>query len=253
MARIRFMNTCIDNLTMDEALDRIEQLATGERASYVVTPNVDHIVRLEKDEAFRRAYSGADLILTDGMPLVWISGLLGTPIREKVSGSDLFPKLCERAAARGLTMFFLGAAEGVAAEAAENMQRKYPGLQVKGVYSPPFGFERDEAESERIVGIVKEAAPQILILALGSPKQEIFISENLKRMDVPVSLGLGAALDFAAGNIPRAPGWMQRCGLEWLFRLMREPRRLFRRYLIDDMRIFALTARYWRKRYEDSD
>lgn len=248
MTRIRFLNTYIDNITMDEALDRVEQLAKGRRSAYVVTPNVDHIVRLEENAEFQKAYASADLILTDGMPLVWISRMFGTPICEKISGSDLFPELCKRAAERGLSMFFLGAAEGVAARAAGNMKRQYPGLQVTGVYSPPFGFENDAAQIEYIVGKIAEAAPKILIVALGSPKQEIFISQNLKRMNVPVSLGLGAALDFAAGNMPRAPRWMQKCGLEWLFRLIREPRRLFKRYLVDDMKIFGLVLRYWKEK-----
>lgn len=253
MARIRFMNTYIDNLTMDEAVDRVEELARGDRPCCVFTPNVDHIVRMESDEEFRKAYDCAELILADGKPLIWISRLLGTPICEKVSGSDLFPKICERAAQRGMTMFFLGAADGVAAKAAENLTRKYPELRVTGVYSPPYGFEKDEAEIERIIDVVRKVSPHILVAALGSPKQEKFMWRHRERLNVPVSLGLGASMDFEAGVIRRAPRWMQKIGLEWLYRLMREPRRLFRRYLVDDMRIFRLVVRYWREKYEDTD
>ncbi len=248
MSRIRFMNTFVDNLTMGEALDRVEALARGDKPAYVVTPNVDHIIRIERDEQFRRIYAQADLILTDGQPLIWISKLYGTPIREKISGSDLFPKLCERAAQKGLRMFFLGAAEGVAAKAARNLQEKYPGLQVTGMYSPPYGFEKDEAEIGKIVCMIQAADPHILITGLGTPKQEKFIAAQLDRLKVPVSLGLGASLDFEAGNVERAPRWMSDHGFEWLFRLIREPKRLFKRYIVDDMRIFALAVRYWKER-----
>lgn len=245
MSRIRFMNTWIDNLTMEEALDRIDALAAGSRPAYVVTPNVDHIVRIEHDEGFRRVYDGADLILADGKPLIWISRLYKTPIREKISGSDLFPRLCERAAKKGYRMFFLGAAEGVAAKAAQNLTQKYPGLQVAGVYSPPFGFEKDEGEIDKIAGMLREAAPAILICGLGTPKQEMFVAKHLNRLNVPVALGLGASLDFEAGTVRRAPRWISNLGFEWLYRLCREPRRLFKRYLIDDMKIGRLVLKYW--------
>lgn len=248
MSRFRFMNTWIDNLTMEQALERIGRLARGDKPSYVVTPNVDHIVRIEKDELFRKIYEGADLILTDGQPLIWISKLYGKPIREKISGSDLFPRLCEYAAEKGLKMFFLGAADGVAARAAANLRKKYSSLQVTGVYSPPFGFEKDEEEIGRIIRMVHEAKPDILILGLGTPKQEKFIWEQKERLGVPVSLGLGASLDFEAGNVQRAPKWMSDHGFEWLYRLWKEPKRLFRRYIIEDTRIGLLALKYWKDR-----
>ena len=146
MSRIKFMNTEIDNLTMSEALDKIDELILENKNAYVVTPNVDHIVQLERGGEIVDVYKHADLILCDGKPLVWISKWYKTPIREKISGSDLFPRLCERAAQKGYKMFFLGAAEGVAAKAASNLERTFPGLDVCGVYSPPFGFEKDKEE-----------------------------------------------------------------------------------------------------------
>ncbi len=244
MARIKFMNTELDNLTMGEALEEIERLIQRNLPAYVVTPNVDHIVRLEQGGAFAEAYRNADLILTDGMPLLWISRWYGTPIKEKISGSDLFPKLCELAAKKGYTMFFLGAAEGVAAKAADNMTKEYPGLSVVGTYSPPFGFEKFPEELQKIEQIVTAAHPQILIAALGCPKQECFLFENRKRLNVPVSLGLGATLDFAAGNVKRAPKWMSEHGLEWLFRLIQEPKRMGKRYLVDDRKILGMAIKY---------
>ncbi len=244
MARLKFMNTEIDNLTMQETLQAIDRLIQEDKDSYVVTPNVDHIVQLETDQELREVYADASLILTDGKPLLWIAQLYGTPIKEKISGSDLFPLLCDMAAKRGYKMFFLGAEEGVAAKAAENLKKRYPGLQVAGTYSPLYGFEKDAAEMKKIEDMVKEAQPQILIVGLGCPKQEKFIWNHRKYLNVPISLGLGASLDFEAGNIKRAPKWMQKYGLEWLFRITQDPKRLFKRYIIDDMKIIKLIFKY---------
>ncbi len=244
MARIKFMNTEIDNLTMKEALEEIERLVNDDACSYVVTPNVDHIVQLEKGGELSDVYKEADLILTDGKPLIWISKWYNTPIKEKISGSDLFPLLCEMSAQKGFRMFFLGAAEGVAAKAADNLKARFPGLEIVGTYSPPFGFEKDEAEIERIVKLVREAKPHILIVGLGCPKQELFIYHYRKALGVPVSLGLGASLDFEAGNVKRAPSWMADHGLEWLYRITQDPKRMAKRYLVNDRIIIRLAIKY---------
>ena len=244
MARIKFMNTEIDNLTMKETLDEIDKLILKNDKSYVVTPNVDHIVQLETDVELKNIYIDASLILADGKPLLWISKWYKTPIKEKISGSDLFPLLCEMAAKKGYSMFFLGAAEGVAAKAAENLKKKYNGLKIVGTYSPPYGFEKDEIELEKIIDMVKEAHPDILIVGLGCPKQEKFIYNYRDRLNVPISLGLGASFDFEAGNIKRAPKWMANHGLEWLFRITQDPKRLAKRYLVDDMKVFHLAFKY---------
>lgn len=240
------MNTKIDNCTMEEALVAIEQLIHENKNSYVVTPNVDHIVKLEKDEEFREVYKNASLILTDGKPLIWIANLYKTPIKEKISGSDLFPRVCEVAAKKGYKMFFLGAAEGVAAKAAENLAKRFQGLNVVGTYSPPFGFEKDEEELEKIIKLIRGVKPDILIVGLGSPKQEKFIYKYREQLGVPVSLGLGASLDFEAGNVKRAPKWVADHGLEWFYRFLSEPKRLFKRYFIDDTKILMLAWKYRR-------
>ncbi len=244
MSRMKFMNTEIDNLTMQETLERINELILEDKNSFVVTPNVDHIIQLERGGELKEAYQYADLILTDGKPLIWISKWYGTPIKEKISGSDLFPRLCGLAAEKGYTMYFLGAAEGVAAKAAENLMNKYPGLQVVGTYSPPYGFEKDEAEMEKIIRQIRDVKPHILIVGLGCPKQELFILHHREELGVPLSLGLGASLDFEAGNIKRAPAWMADHGLEWLYRITQDPKRLAKRYLVDDMKIFRLAIKY---------
>lgn len=244
MARMKFMNTEIDNLTMEEALDAMDGLIKQKKNAYVLTPNVDHLVQIERGGPLRDAYKEADLIVADGKPLIWISKWYGTPIKEKISGSDLFPRLCEMAAKKGYTMFFLGAMEGIAAKAAENLRARFPGLKVTGTYSPPYGFEKDEAELARIRDMIHAAAPDILIVGLGCPKQELFIYHHRKELGVPLSLGLGASLDFEAGNIKRAPAWMANHGLEWLFRITQDPKRLAKRYLVDDRKIIGMAFKY---------
>ncbi|CAM2077818.1 MAG: WecB/TagA/CpsF family glycosyltransferase [uncultured Clostridium sp.] len=244
MSRIKFLNTEVDNLTMNEAVQKIEQLILSKKPSYVVTPNVDHIVKLEKDKEFQEVYKEADLILTDGMPLIWISKMKKTPIKEKVSGSDLFPEVCKLAANKGYKVFLLGAAEGVAAKAAENLKEKYKGLNIVGTYSPSYGFEKNEEEIQQIIKMINEVKPEVLAVGLGAPKQEKFLYNYRNQLNVPVALAIGASIDFEAGNIDRAPEWMQRSGLEWFYRLCKEPKRMFKRYLVDDMKIFKLVFKY---------
>lgn len=244
MARIKFMNTCIDNLTMSETLNEIDKLIQKKICSYVVTPNLDHIVRLEKDEELQKVYKNASLILTDGKPLIWISKWYKTPIKEKISGSDLFPRVCQLAANKNYTMYLLGAAEGVADTAARNLMKKYPGLNIVGTYSPPFGFEKNEQEMNKIKAQIQDVHPDILIVGLGCPKQEKFMYYHCKELGVPISFGLGASIDFEAGNIKRAPKWMSNHGLEWLYRFSKEPKRLFKRYFVDDIKIIQVARKY---------
>lgn len=244
MARIKFMNTCIDNLTMSETLNEIDKLIQKKKCSYVVTPNVDHIVRLEKDEELQKVYKNASLVLTDGKPLIWISKWYKTPIKEKISGSDLFPRVCQLAANKNYTIYLLGAAEGVADTAARNLMKKYPGLNIVGTYSPPFGFEKNEQEMNKIKTQIQDVHPDILIVGLGCPKQEKFMYYHCKELGVPISFGLGACIDFEAGNIKRAPKWMSNHGLEWLYRFSKEPKRLFKRYFVDDIKIIQVARKY---------
>ena len=248
MARVPFMNTQIDNYTMEEAIDAIDRLICQDKNGYVVTPNIDHIVKLESDQLLQKVYADADIILTDGKPMIWMSKLYGTPIKEKVSGSDLFPNLCKLAAEKGYRVFLLGAAEGVAAKAALNLQNKFPGLIIAGTYSPPFGFEKDEKELQNILRIVTEAKPHILIVGLGCPKQEKFIYNYKDELNVPVSLGLGASIDFEAGILKRAPKWMADHGFEWFYRIVQDPKRMAKRYFVDDMKIIRLFFKYYSKR-----
>lgn len=242
--KLIFMNITIDNISFDQALDKIIDLAADKKCRYLVTPNVDHMVKLQKDKEFFKIYENADLVVADGTPLLWIAESLGHPIREKITGADLLPAVCKAAAQNKLTAFILGAEDGVAEEAANQLQSEYKGLNIIGTYSPEVGFEDDKDEIEKIINLVNEASPDILILSLGSPKQEKFIFEYKDKMCFGIALPIGAAVTFAAGTLKRAPEWMRKAGLEWLFRLFQEPGRMFKRYLIDDMDIFWYAWKY---------
>jgi N-acetylglucosaminyldiphosphoundecaprenol N-acetyl-beta-D-mannosaminyltransferase len=233
----------IDSVTMDEAILRIGQLIDERKPAYVVTPNVDVIVKLQKDSEFKLIYEKASLVLADGMPLLWAGMFLGTPFKAKVSGSDLFIELCVASAKKGYKIFLLGAKPTVAEKASLLLRQKYPNLKIVGTYSPSFGFEKNEKESAEIVKIIREQKPDIIFVGVGSPKQEKWISSYMDRYNVPVSIGVGISFDFVAGTVKRAPKIMQKTGLEWLWRLFNEPGRLWKRYLLDDPVFFWLLLR----------
>lgn len=241
--KVNIGDVSIDNVTFDEAIGKIEYLIMNRKPSLIVTPNADHIVRLQKDELFLKIYKDADLVLADGMSLVFASKILKTPFKEKISGSDLFPVLCKVADKKGYRLFFLGGRPGACIKAADEMKSQYKNLIISGTYSPPFGFENDKAEMAKINKMIKKAKPDILFVGLGSPKQEYWIYQNYKTLDVPVSIGVGVTFEFYSGMVRRAPRWMQRVGFEWFWRLMKEPRRLWKRYLIDDTAFIGIILR----------
>lgn len=248
MSKVRLLNIEVDNITMKEAVINIDEMVKRKKPSYVVTPNVDHVVILEKDLDFINVYKEAELVVTDGMPLIWISKLANMPIKEKISGSDLFPEVCKLAAEKKYRIFLLGAGEGVGSIAAKNIKKKYPGIEISGVYSPPFGFEKDEEEIERIVNMLNESKSDILAVGLGAPKQEKFIYHIKEKINIPVSLAIGATIDFEAGNIKRAPKWMQNNGLEWFYRMIKDPKRLIKRYCIDLIMLGPIILKYRNRR-----
>ncbi|MCX5770572.1 MAG: WecB/TagA/CpsF family glycosyltransferase [Candidatus Hydrogenedentes bacterium] len=216
---------------------------------YIVTPNIDHVCRYQTNEEFRNAYRDALLSLPDSTPLLWAGRILNTPLREKLSGSDLIYHLSKFAADNGFCVYLMGAAEGVAAEAARRLAALYPGLVIAGTDSPPPGFEKDPALNGEVVQRLADSGADICFIALGSPKQEIWMHQNSGRSRVPVMIGVGASFDFVAGRVKRAPVWMQRTGLEWFWRLCHEPRRLWRRYLIYDTLFFWLLGRHIATRF----
>ena len=245
--RIRFMNTYIDNITKDEAVEYIEECICNKKISQVITPNVDQIVRMETDKYFQEICNNAELLLVDGTPLMWIGKFYNKPFKEKICGSDLVPELCEVAAKKGYKVFLLGAAPGVAALAAQKLTEKYNGLNIAGTYSPPLGFEKDNEELEKINKMLLESEADMLFVGMGVPKQDIFIYENMSKYKIPVSFSIGGTIDFIAGKQKRAPKWINKIGMEWFYRFLCNPKRLFKRYFVDDMKILKLCFKYKNK------
>ena len=241
--RVLIGSILIDDLSWDEALETVADLIRRRSGGYVVTPNVDHVVLAESDPELREIYRQASAVFCDGMPLLWAARFLGTPLRAKISGSDVLIRFCPRAAREGYRIFFLGGQEDAAEIAARRLTRRYPGLKVEGIYSPPWGFELDRQENTRVIEKINRVRPEILFVGLGTPKQEKWISRNRHLYRAGVSFPVGAGFDFVSGKFPRAPYWMQQGGLEWFWRLLREPRRLSRRYLGRDLKFFPIIYR----------
>jgi N-acetylglucosaminyldiphosphoundecaprenol N-acetyl-beta-D-mannosaminyltransferase len=237
----------IDDITMDEALLRLETFILEGRANgkshQIATINADFVVKARDDPELRGLLRDADMCTADGMPLVWGARLLGVPLTGRVTGADLVPALAQVAAARGYTMYLLGAAPGVALRASQVLCARYPGLQIVGVDAPPYGsvLEMDASIVEKI----HAAQPDILLVAFGNPKQEKWIGMHARDLPVPVMIGVGGTLDFIAGVTRRAPAWMQRSGLEWIYRLLQEPRRLWKRYFVDLFGFGTFFVRQW--------
>ena len=228
----------IDAYRMQDAVQHLKKWAFESRLEsgcrYVVTPNVDHTVLLSENSDFREAYEDAHMVLADGHPIVWASRLLGRPLPERVAGSELVPKLFDSYTKQGkLKVFLLGAAEGVAAQAAAKMKEQWKNVETVGVYSPPMGFEKDPEETNYILGRITLVKPDVVVVGLGAPKQEVWVHQNADQLDAKVALCVGATIDFLAGEKKRAPVWMQKSGVEWLHRMLSEPKRLVKRYARD--------------------
>jgi N-acetylglucosaminyldiphosphoundecaprenol N-acetyl-beta-D-mannosaminyltransferase len=246
---IAILGVPFDNVTMGEAVARIEEMIASRTSHYVVTANVDFLVQAREDVELRHILFEAHLVLCDGTPLLWASRFLGNPLRERVAGSDLVPLLIQEAARKNYRVFFLGATPEAAEAAVKQMGEAYPQLAIAGHYSPPFNklLEMDHKEIKRRI---KEARPDLLFVSFGCPKQVKWIAMHYRELGVPVCVGVGATIDFLAGQVKRAPRWMQRAGTEWIFRLGQEPRRLFRRYS-KDLRVFgwAILAQWWQLQF----
>jgi N-acetylglucosaminyldiphosphoundecaprenol N-acetyl-beta-D-mannosaminyltransferase len=245
-ARVRIGQLEIDAVTFPKALQKIGELIDGGKGGVVFTPNVDHVVKAEHHPDFRRAYSRADLCLADGMPLVWASRLMGSPLPEKVSGSDLVVPLMRLAAERRWGVYLLGGGRGVAEQAGEKLTREL-GARIVGTDSPTVGPDGGDDSSEQTLERLRAARPDLVLVAFGTPKGELWIDRFSDRIRPAVAVGVGGSLDFIAGRIRRAPAWMSRAGIEWLFRLLQEPRRMWRRYLVEDPAFIVIAARSRRR------
>ena len=252
-ARVRMFGVEIDVVRMGDAVARIAGWLDepSEVCRFVVTPNVDHTVVVQTNTALQAVYRDAHLVLADGAPIILASRLLRRPLPERVAGSELVPHLFAHATpARPVRVFLLGAGPGVADRAADRIRQQWPGVDIVGTYCPPLGFEKDPREEANILARVADAQPELLVVGLGAPKQEIWVHKHHRQLAAKVALCVGATIDFLAGEKPQAPVWMRRTGLEWIHRVATEPRRLAGRYAKDAWHFPQLVLREWWSRCE---
>ncbi len=238
--KINIIGIHIANITLDDTILFIQNQIEGTNynPTTIYTPNIDFVVKAQKDKSFKACLNDASLLIPDGKPLIWISRWFGTPLKEKVSGSSLFFKLCHLAVQNQYRIFLLGAAKGVGEQAKKNLEKQYPGILISGVYSPPTGFENDQNEIDHIISLLRQSESDILVAGFGAPKQETFIHKYKYRYQIPVSLGLGGTIDFAAGIQKMPPEWIKHAGLGWLYRLVGNPKKFWKRYIIEDLVFF---------------
>jgi N-acetylglucosaminyldiphosphoundecaprenol N-acetyl-beta-D-mannosaminyltransferase len=248
--RILLMGIPIDRVTEEDTVNRIVAAICNKRGGWVATPNVDHLRQLALNPNLRALVTSADLIVADGMPLVWASRLQGTPLPCRVSGSAIIFRLSEAAAQLGASVYLLGGNPGTAEKAGELLAQAYPGLTISGTLCPSLGFDTDEAQLASICKAVSASKPDIVYSCFGFPKQEKVIQRLRESLPTAWFLGLGGSLSIVSGEIERAPLWMQRVGLEWCWRLIKEPRRLARRYLVHDLPFaFRFLLEAWGRRF----
>ena len=248
MSQVELLGLYIDNLSMQQTLDRIGDRLAGRAFGFAVTPNVDHVIKLKSDEHFRKIYSHAQLVVTDGVPLLWASRLLGSPIKERINGTDLFEQACEMAAQRGYSVYLLGGDTGAAEQACKVLCQRHADLKIAGWDCPPVGFEKDMEANQRVQARIQSSKADLLFVGLGAPKQERWMFDHAAATGVSFAIGVGVSFSFVAGQIRRAPKWMQRSGLEWMWRLIKEPRRLWKRYLQDSFFLVLVLKALLRQR-----
>ncbi|MER3500923.1 MAG: glycosyltransferase [Candidatus Fervidibacterota bacterium] len=219
---VNLLGVPVAAVTMEEALDILEHFLSERKTHLVVTSDASALVRAQEDEEFRRIVQNADLVTPDGIGVVWSARLLGLPVYERVPGVELMAKLCERAARKGWRVFLLGARPYIAEKAAQNLQQRYHGLRIVGTHHGYFTPD----EEKQVIAQIKAAQPDILFVAFGIPKQEKWIAKHADELNVPLCIGVGGSFDVYAGVVKRAPEWVQRLCLEWLYRTVRDPKRL---------------------------
>lgn len=238
----------ISTLNLTQTVELFKFWITNKKKKRICVTPVNCVLWAHSDPSLRDLYNASDLNLADGVPLVWASRLLGNKIRGRVTGLDLLPLLCEEGNKYKYRFFLLGAKEGVAEKLAHKLFKQFPGLTIAGYYSPPMASSFSEAENNKMIDLVNSSKSNILWLSLTAPKQDYWIAENFSRLKVNIAIGVGGAFEVSAGLIKRAPTWMQRSGLEWFYRFVQEPRRLFHRYFIEAPKFIPLVIAQWLKR-----
>jgi N-acetylglucosaminyldiphosphoundecaprenol N-acetyl-beta-D-mannosaminyltransferase len=231
--RVNVLGVGVSAVNMELALSTLTEWITQRQQHYVCVTGVHGVIESQRSEALRRIHNAAGMVTPDGMPLVWLSHLKGRPEVDRVYGPDLMLAVCERSLSHGFRHFLYGGSQGVPDLLANKLRDRFPGLSIVGTYSPPFRPLTAE-EDQRVVEAINRANPDIVWVGLSTPKQEYWMAEHIDRLTCPVLIGVGAAFDFHAGLKKQAPRWIQRNGLEWLFRLATEPRRLWQRYLVNN-------------------
>jgi N-acetylglucosaminyldiphosphoundecaprenol N-acetyl-beta-D-mannosaminyltransferase len=232
--RVSLFGILVDRVNRARAVSALEGFLADGGRHQVVTVNLDFMRLADRDPEYRRILNQADLAVADGMPIVWLSRLGRDGLPERVAGIDLVEECCRLAARTDVPLFLLGAALGVAEAAGRALVARHPGLRIAGVFAPAFAPPTPEGDAE-MFRLVRDAGRCVLFVAFGAPRQDRFISTNLNGMDCAIAMGVGGTFDILSGTIPRAPLWMQRSGLEWVWRLVQEPGRLWRRYLVRDL------------------
>ncbi|MGH9161024.1 MAG: WecB/TagA/CpsF family glycosyltransferase [Vicinamibacteraceae bacterium] len=251
--RVDILGVGVSAIDMDDALDVIDRWITSGARQYVCVTGVHGVMECQRDDTLRRVHNRAGLVTPDGMPLVWLSKWRGWRNTTRVYGPDLLLAACERSIATGYRHFFYGGQPGVTERLVTRLERRYPGVAVVGTYSPPFRTLTEEEDTQAI-GLINDAKPDIVWVGLGTPRQERWMAAHVGRLTASVLIGVGAAFDFHAGVKRQAPKWMRRSGLEWLFRLASEPRRLWRRYVVNNPLFVWLTLmQMWRTRRPSAD
>jgi N-acetylglucosaminyldiphosphoundecaprenol N-acetyl-beta-D-mannosaminyltransferase len=234
------LGTHISPFNLEETLSMMSSaIEQGKKKRFCVTP-VNCILWARKNQYLQNIYNSSDGNFADGVPVVWASKFLGEPIHGRVTGLDVLPAFSLIAGEKGFSFFFLGAKEGVAEKLSDELKRKFPTLKVAGTYSPPFAEQFSTDENEKMIAIINAVHPDVLWVSLTAPKQDYWIYEHFEKLNVKIAIGIGGAFEVTAGLIPRAPRWMQQLGFEWLYRLLREPRRMFYRYVIEAPRFIPL-------------
>ncbi len=231
MSRIEIVGTPIDPYSQQETVEKAAECIEEGGPHVIATVNLRSVMLARNDPAFAEMIRRSEIVVADGMPLVWFSRLSGVPLQERVTGVDLIPALCAMAAKKGYRVFFLGAGPGIADELGKRMRERFPNLEVCGTYSPPLSFETDENTNRDVIERIRAARPQILFAAMGTPRQELWLDRHREDLGVPLTIGVGAGFDFLTGNQKRAPIWMQEAGLEWLYRLVTRPVEMSKRTL----------------------
>jgi N-acetylglucosaminyldiphosphoundecaprenol N-acetyl-beta-D-mannosaminyltransferase len=238
--RITLMGCQIDNLSMEETLRKVEGFIRSGQPHQHVVVNVDKLVKASRDPELRRIINSCALVNVDGVPVLWAARLLGKPLKERVAGVDLFEALMRRAGEKGWRVFLLGAREEVVRAVAETYRRKYPRLVLAGWRN---GYWKGAAEEAAVVEDIRASHADLLFVAISSPQKEQFLGRYQAEMRIPFAMGVGGSFDVAIGRVRRAPLWMQKAGLEWFYRFLQEPRRMFHRYFIDDMAFIWLVIK----------